>query len=176
METVLIKNPTEFDIPVKTEIKSIVGIELDENITVESVPESEIQSELPVKNEPEANVLMMSEPEAVWIKSEHETGQETELEFEEMKIEGCKVRIRDVPIPKFEPIPVPIPILNFKAKPIPILNRYRYLNFLVLKLFMYFTNIMFNKSLLYSYMIFVPYRLLVCIIKLIINYNTFNSI
>ena len=62
---------------------------------------------------------------------------------------------RDVPIPKFEPIPVPI--LNFKAKPIPILNRYRYLNFLVLKLFMYFTNIMFNKSLLYSYMIFVPY-------------------
>ena len=31
---------------------------------------------------------------------------------------------RDVPIPKFEPIP--IPILNFKAKPIPILNRYRY--------------------------------------------------
>ena len=86
------------------------------------------------------------------------------------------VYIRDVPIPKFEPIPVPIPILNFKAKPIPILNRYRYLNFLVLKLFMYFTNIMFNKSLLYSYMIFVPYRLLVCIIKLIINYNTFNSI
>ena len=27
---------------------------------------------------------------------------------------------RDVPIPKFEPIPVPI--LNFKAKPIPILG------------------------------------------------------
>ena len=40
---------------------------------------------------------------------------------------------RDVPIPKFEPIPVPIPILNFKAKPIPILNRYRYLDFSVLK-------------------------------------------
>ena len=38
---------------------------------------------------------------------------------------------RDVPIPKFEPIPVPI--LNFKAKPIPILNRYRYLDFSVLK-------------------------------------------
>ena len=89
---------------------------------------------------------------------------------------GCATR--DVPIPKFESILVPIPILNFNAKPIPILNRYRYryLNFLVLKLFMYFTNIMFNKSLLYSYMIFVPYSLLVCIIKLIINYNTFNSI
>ena len=42
---------------------------------------------------------------------------------------------RDVPIPKFEPIPVPIPILNFKAKP--ILNRYRYLDFSVLKLFTY---------------------------------------
>ena len=40
---------------------------------------------------------------------------------------------RDVLIPKFEPIPVPIPILNFKAKPIPILNRYRYLDFSVLK-------------------------------------------
>ena len=40
---------------------------------------------------------------------------------------------RDVPIPKFEPIP----ILNFKAKPIPILNRYRYLYFSVLKLFIY---------------------------------------
>ena len=40
---------------------------------------------------------------------------------------------RDVPIPKFEPIPVPIQILNFKAKPIPILNRYRYLDFSVLK-------------------------------------------
>ena len=37
--------------------------------------------------------------------------------------------IRDVPIPKFEPIP----ILKFKAKPIPILNRYRYLDFSVLK-------------------------------------------
>ena len=35
--------------------------------------------------------------------------------------------IRDVPIPKFEPIP----ILNFKA--IPILNRNRYLDFSVLK-------------------------------------------
>ena len=42
-------------------------------------------------------------------------------------------KFRDVPIPKFEPIPVPIPILNFKAKPIPILNRYRYLDFSVLK-------------------------------------------
>ena len=41
------------------------------------------------------------------------------------------MNIRDVPIPKFEP--VPIPILNFKAKPIPILNRYRYLDFSVLK-------------------------------------------
>ena len=48
-----------------------------------------------------------------------------------------KLIIRDVPIPKFEPIPVPIPILNFKAKPIPILNRYRYLDFSVLKLFIY---------------------------------------
>ena len=105
-----------------------------------------------------------------------EVGSETHNVFEAIFSED--IEIRDVPIPKFEPIPVPIPILNFKAKPIPILNRYRYryLNFLVLKLFMYFTNIMFNKSLLYSYMIFVPYRLLVCIIKLIINYNTFNSI
>ena len=40
---------------------------------------------------------------------------------------------RDVPIPKFEPIP----ILNFKAKPIPILNRYQYLDFSVLNLFIY---------------------------------------
>ena len=48
---------------------------------------------------------------------------------------GCHADIRDVPIPKFEPIPVPI--LNFKAKPIPILNRYRYLDFSVLKLFIY---------------------------------------
>ena len=46
-----------------------------------------------------------------------------------------RYKIRDVPIPKFEPIPVPIPILNFKAKPIPILNRYRYLDFSVLKLY-----------------------------------------
>ena len=45
---------------------------------------------------------------------------------------ACMVS-RDVPIPKFEPIPVPIPILNFNAKPIPILNRYRYLDFSVLK-------------------------------------------
>ena len=44
---------------------------------------------------------------------------------------GYTVETRDVPIPKFEPIPVPIPILNFKAKP--ILNRYRYLDFSVLK-------------------------------------------
>ena len=43
------------------------------------------------------------------------------------------VATREVPIPKFEPIPVPIPILNFKAKPIPILNRYRYLDLSVLK-------------------------------------------
>ena len=46
-----------------------------------------------------------------------------------------KINFRDVPIPKFEPIPVLIPILNFKAKPIPILNRYRYLDFLYLNLF-----------------------------------------
>ena len=52
--------------------------------------------------------------------------------------------IRDVPIPKFEPIPVPIPILNFKAKPIPILNRYRYLDFSVLK-FSYIYGVLFYR-------------------------------
>ena len=35
-----------------------------------------------------------------------------------MSILLCTITTRDVPIPKFEPIPVPI--LNFKAKPIPI--------------------------------------------------------
>ena len=47
------------------------------------------------------------------------------------KVIAARFTIRDVPIPKFEPIP----ILNFKAKP--ILNRYRYLDFSVLKLFIY---------------------------------------
>ena len=116
---ILLKSFLKCDISLKSQIKSNVRIknelsvntifekvqnmpiksELDSQVQIEIEPESDDllqngpEADVLMKNGPEADVFIKSEPEAVCIKSEVETDQQTDLEFEEIKYEEIEVRI-----------------------------------------------------------------------------------
>ena len=100
MNDILLKNIHKCGISLKSGIKYFVSIknELNDNITFEKLPNMpikiELDSQVQIKIESESDALLQNGPEAVvWNKSEVETDQQTELDFEEIKSEDIEVKI-----------------------------------------------------------------------------------
>ena len=74
-----VKSEIEFDIKNEPEYDAIIGKQIVSN----NMTESEMETEVQIKNEPEAVISTESEPEAdVWLKNEPEAEIETKMELE----------------------------------------------------------------------------------------------
>ena len=74
-----VKSEIEFDIKSEPEYDTIIGKQSGSN----NMNESELETEVQIKNEPDAVIWIKSEPKAdAWLKNEPEAEIKTEMELE----------------------------------------------------------------------------------------------